>query len=457
MLFTQYYLDCLSQASYLVADESTGQAVVVDPRRDVEEYLDDTRERGLTIVGVINTHFHADFVSGHLELAEATGAWIGYGEAAQPEFEHRPLADGEQISLGDVQLEIMATPGHTPESISVLVYEHADDEVAYGVLTGDALFIGDVGRPDLLASVGTTAEELGKQLYHSIQTRLMGLPDAVRVFPAHGAGSACGKNLSTERQSTIGEQRRTNYACQPMSEAEFVDVVTEGQPTAPGYFLFNATLNKQERDLREIHASVPALSDEEVVAALASGAVLHDARPADEFTAGHVAGAISVPADGRLAETVGMVLTPDQRVVLLTPEGMEQETATRLARIGYDHVIGYVADPEAYLVRHADEVTQASRLRIDQLDEADDDVQVVDVRNPGEVAAGMIPGAVHIPLAELRTRADELDRDRPVVVNCAGGWRSSVGASYLRAQGFADVSDLLGGYNAWSAVHSQAS
>ena len=190
MLFTQYYLDCLSQASYLVADESTGQAVVVDPRRDVEEYLDDTRERGLTIVGVINTHFHADFVSGHLELAEATGAWIGYGEAAQPEFEHRPLADGERISLGDVQLEIMATPGHTPESISVLVYEHADDEVAYGVLTGDALFIGDVGRPDLLASVGTTAEELGKQLYRSIQTRLMGLPDAVRVFPAHGAGSA---------------------------------------------------------------------------------------------------------------------------------------------------------------------------------------------------------------------------------------------------------------------------
>ncbi|WP_233703149.1 MBL fold metallo-hydrolase [Janibacter endophyticus] len=457
MLFTQYYLDCLSQASYLVADETTGRAVIVDPRRDVEEYLDDAREKGLTIIGVINTHFHADFVSGHLELAAATGAWIGYGDAATPEFEHRSLSEGERISLGDVELEIMTTPGHTPESVSVLVYEHAGDEIPYGVLTGDALFIGDVGRPDLLASVGTTAEELGKRLYHSVQTKLMGLADEVRVFPAHGAGSACGKNLSTEKQSTIGEQRRTNYACQPMSEAEFVDVVTEGQPTAPGYFLFNATLNKQTRELRAVQATVPPLSDEEVTAALASGAVLHDARSADEFTAGHVAGAISVPADGRLAETVGMVLTPDQRIVLLTPEGMEQETATRLARIGYDHVLGFVADPEEYLVRHAQEVTQASRLRVDQLEGVRADVQVVDVRNPGEVAAGMIPGAIHIPLAELHTRADELDRDRPVVVSCAGGWRSSVAASYLRAQGHTDVSDLLGGYNAWSAAHPQAS
>lgn len=233
MIFTQYYLDCLSQASYLVADEGTGEAVIVDPRRDIAEYLADAEKQGLTIVGVINTHFHADFVSGHLELAVATGAWIGYGEAADADFEVRKLADGERISLGDVTLEVMATPGHTPESISVLVYEHADDEIAYGVLTGDALFIGDVGRPDLLASVGLTADELGTMLYDSIQNKLMGLPDAVRVFPAHGAGSACGKNLSTETQSTIGEQRRTNYACAPMTEEQFVAVVTAGQPAAP--------------------------------------------------------------------------------------------------------------------------------------------------------------------------------------------------------------------------------
>jgi hydroxyacylglutathione hydrolase len=456
MIFTQYYLDCLSQASYLIGDDSTHQAVIVDPRRDVADYLADARAAGLRIVGVINTHFHADFVSGHLEIAKETGAWIGYGDAARPEFAARALADGERIDLGDVQLEIMTTPGHTPESISVLVYEHAGDATPYGVLTGDALFIGDVGRPDLLASVGSTADELGRQLYHSIQTKLMGLPDEVRVFPAHGAGSACGKNLSTERQSTIGDQRRTNYACQPMSEDEFVAVVTEGQPTAPGYFLFNATLNKQDRAVREAQATVPALSDEEVAAALAGGAVVHDARPVAEYTAGHLRGAVSVPVDGRMAETAGMVFTPEQRLVLMTPAGLEQDTATRLARIGYDNVVGYVADVAAYLERHTDEVVPASRLRVDQLDEAAD-VQLVDIRNPGEVAAGMIPGAIHIPLPQLLTRHGELDPARPVVLYCAGGWRSSVGASYLRGQGFADVSDVLGGYGAWAAEHPVAS
>ena len=457
MIFTQYYLDCLSQASYLIADETTRQAVIVDPRRDVEDYLADARDAGLSIVGVINTHFHADFVSGHLELAKEAGAWIGYGQAAQPEFEARRLADGDRISLGDVQLQIMETPGHTPESITVLVYEHANDETPYAALTGDALFIGDVGRPDLLASVGTTADELGRQLYHSIQTKLMGLPDEVRVFPAHGAGSACGKNLSTERQSTIGEQRRTNYACQPMSEDEFVAVVTEGQPTAPGYFVYNATINKQQRTVREAETTVPALTDEQVAEALAGGAVLHDARPAADFSAGHVAGAVSVPVDGRMAETAGMIFTPDQKLVLATPAGLEQETATRLARIGYDHVLGYIPDVEGYLERHTDTVEQASRLRVDQLDEVGEGVQLVDIRNPGEVAGGMIPGAVHIPLPQLSQRQGELDSARPVVLYCAGGWRSSVGASYLRGQGFADVSDVLGGYGAWSAEHPVAS
>ncbi len=457
MIFTQYYLDCLSQASYLVADEHSKQAVVIDPRRDIEDYLAQAREEGLTIVGVINTHFHADFVSGHLELAAETGAWIGYGEAGRPDFAHRPLADGERIDLGGVQLVIMSTPGHTPESISVLVYEKQGDDVPYAVLTGDALFIGDVGRPDLLASVGTTADELARQLYHSIQVKLMGLPDAVRVFPAHGAGSACGKNLSTERQSTIGEQRRTNYACQPMTEDAFVAVVSEGQPTAPGYFLFNATVNKQERALRETDHAVRALTDEQVASARSEGAVVHDARPAAEYTAGHLRGSVSVPADGRMAETAGMVFTPDQRFILMTPTGLEQETATRLARIGYDHVIGFIPAPEDFLERQAAEVVQASRLRVDQLDELGDDVQLVDIRNPGEVAAGMIPGSTHIPLPQLPSRIGELDRERPVLLYCAGGWRSSVGASYLRSHGFEDVSDLLGGYGAWSVDHPAAS
>ena len=458
MRFTQYYLDCLSQASYLIADETTGQAVVVDPRRDVADYLLDARENGLTIVGIINTHFHADFLSGHLELARETGAWIGYGAAATPEFEVRSLADGERISLGDVTLEIMATPGHTPESISVLVHEHADDETAYGVLTGDALFIGDVGRPDLLASVGVTAEELGRMLYDSVQHRLMGLPDAVRVFPAHGAGSACGKNLSTEKQSTIGEQRAFNYACQPMSEEAFLDVVTEGQPAAPAYFLYNATLNKAERALRATDATVPALSDEQVEHALADGAVLVDAREQQAFAAGHLAGAISIPSDGRLAETVGTVLEPSQSFVIMAAEEEVQEVATRFARIGFDHVLGHVPDPEAYLLAHESLVEQSSRLTTAQVEDLlGHSVQLVDIRNAGELAAGTIPGSQHLPLAQLRGRLGELDPARPVVLYCAGGWRSSVGASVLRAEGFSDVSDILGGYNAWASTHALAS
>ncbi len=461
MVFTQYYIDCLSQASYLVGDTSTGQAVVIDPRRDITEYLDDAKAHGLSIIGMINTHFHADFLSGHLELAKATGAWIGYGQVAQAEFETRSLADGERISLGDVVLEVMETPGHTPESISVLVYERAEDEVAYGVLTGDALFIGDVGRPDLLASIGVTADELGVQLYDSIQRKLMGLPDAVRVFPAHGAGSACGKNLSTARQSTIGEQRETNYACQPMSQEDFVALVTAGQPSAPEYFVYDAILNRKNREVFDEQAPVAALDDVQVDAALARGAVVLDTREVTDFAAGHLRGALNVPADGRFAETAGMVLTADVEVVLIAPEGREGEVATRLARIGFDEVTGYVANPAALMLARQDTVEQASRLTPGQLAglatgpaaNAEDAPVVLDVRNIGELEGGRIPGSLHIPLAELRRRQDEIPAGRPVVIHCAGGWRSSVAASLLRQQGREDVSDLLGGFAAWQAMH----
>src|SRR5690606_406054 len=272
--------------------------------------LADAEARGFTIEGVINTHFHADFLAGHLEVAAATGAWIGYGQRAEAEYPIRRLADGERISLGDVTLEIMETPGHTPESISVLVYEHADDPVPYGVLTGDALFIGDVGRPDLLASLGYTAEELASMLYDSIQ-RLMRLPDSVRVFPAHGAGSACGKNLSTERQSTIGEQRRTNYACAPMSREEFIKPVTSGQPSAPSYFAFDAVLNRKTRELFDHTRLARPLDAKEFAALRAEGALVIDARDPQEFAAGHVRGSLNVPIDGRFAETAGSVASPD--------------------------------------------------------------------------------------------------------------------------------------------------
>ena len=462
MVFTQYYIDCLSQASYLVGDTSTGKAVVVDPRRDIAEYLEDAKAQGLTIVGMVNTHFHADFLSGHLELAKATGAWIGYGRVAQAEFETRPLSDGERIELGDVVLEIMETPGHTPESISVLVYEHADDEAAYGVMTGDALFIGDVGRPDLLASIGVTADELGVQLYDTIQRKLMGLPDVVRVFPGHGAGSACGKNLSTARQSTIGEQRLLNYACQPMTQEEFVAIVTAGQPSAPEYFVYDAILNRKEREVFDAATDVPLLDAAAVDAALADGASILDTRDVTEFAAGHVKGSLNVPADGRFAETAGMVLTADMPIVVIAPDGREGEVITRLARIGFDKVVGYVADAEALLLARQDDVVQGSRLTAAQLADltragGEDAPVVVDVRNIGEREGGHIPGSLHIPLAELRRRLDEVPTGKPLVLHCAGGWRSSVAASLLRANGRADVSDLLGGFAAWQAMQEPVS
>ncbi|RIV39810.1 rhodanese-like domain-containing protein [Micromonospora radicis] len=456
MLFTQYYLDCLSQASYLIADEGTKRAVLVDPRRDIDEYLADAQARGLTIVGVINTHFHADFLAGHLEVAAATGAWIGYGHRAETEYPIRQLRDGERISLGDVRLEIMETPGHTPESISVLVYEHADDPVPYGVLTGDALFIGDVGRPDLLASLGVTADELGRMLYDSVQRKLMALPDEVRVFPAHGAGSACGKNLSTERQSTIGEQRRVNYACAPMREEQFLALVTGGQPAAPGYFAFDAVLNRKARALFDPARAARPLTAAEFTQARAAGAVVIDARDPQEFAAGHLRAAINIPADGRFAETAGSVVAPDREVLVVAPQDREEEITVRLARIGFDRVVGYLRAPETAFLEMAGELTRASRVTATGLRAALASTRpplVLDVRNAGEREQGAVEGSTHIPLAELTRRLPEVPADRPVVVHCAGGYRSSVAASLLRGSGVPDVSDLLGGYGAWQALH----
>ncbi|MEW1908096.1 rhodanese-like domain-containing protein [Kitasatospora sp. NPDC085895] len=455
MFFAQYYLDCLSQASYLVADETTGRAVVVDPRRDVDEYLADAEARGFTVEAVVNTHFHADFLAGHLELAARTGAWIGYGRRAETEYPIRKLADGERISLGDVALQVMETPGHTPESISLLVFEHAADTVPYGVLTGDALFIGDVGRPDLLASAGTGADELGRMLYDSVQHKLMALPDEVRVFPAHGAGSSCGKNLSTERQSTIGAQRATNYACAPMSEERFVAIVTAGQSAAPGYFGHDAVLNRRERALFDTARAHRPLTADEFGTRRAAGAVVVDARTPQEFAAGHLCGAINVPVDGRFAEQAGTVLSPDAEILVVAPDGREDEVVTRLARIGFDRTAGHLDEPGSTLAAFADDLTPAGRLTVDQLRTAlaaERPPLVVDVRSCGERAEGAVDGSLHIALNELPGRLAEIPADRPLVLHCAGGHRSSVAASLLRHHGFADVSDLLGGYGAWQAA-----
>jgi hydroxyacylglutathione hydrolase len=457
VIFHQYYLDCLSQASYLVGDQTTGRAVVVDPRRDIDQYLHDARDDGLTIELVIETHFHADFLSGHLELAEATGAAIAYGEGAETEFAMRGLSDGERIVLGQVVLEVRATPGHTPESISVVVYERAGDEVTYGVLTGDALFIGDVGRPDLLSSAGVTAADLAGELYTSLRDQLLTLPDATRVFPAHGAGSACGKNLSTDTVSTIGEQRRTNYALAPMTREQFVEVVTEGQPPAPAYFSYDAQLNRTERPLLDEDEAPAALSLDDVAAARGRGAVVIDTRDAAEFARGHLSGSIDVGLGGRFAEFVGAVVGPDQSVVLVGEPGTELEAKVRLGRIGFDRVAGYLADPYRELFEHPDLVSRSSRVTAaelrSKLAHADaSPVQVIDVRSAGEFSRGAVAGARNIPLPELTRRLGDLDPTAPVVVNCAGGYRSAIAASLLEANGFDDVSDLLGGYAGWAST-----
>ena len=459
MKFIQYYLDCLSHASYLIADETTGRAVVVDPQRDVAEYLADAKEFGYSIELVIETHFHADFLSGHLELAKATGAKIVYSAVAETEFESMGVADGQIYSLGEVTLKFLHTPGHTPESLSIVVYEHAGDEVPYGVLTGDALFIGDVGRPDLLASIGFTREELADKLYDSLHTKLMTLPDATRVYPAHGAGSACGKNLSTDLWSTMGEQKATNYALRAPDKATFMELVTEGQPPAPSYFVYDAILNRKDRELLDETKMPAAMSYEQVRDAVKAGAVLVDGRNPEEFALGHLRGAVNIGLEGRYAEFAGSVVPTDVDIVLFTEPGQELEGKTRLARIGFDRVIGYLERPFEAMLDHQDEVQVASRLTAKAFDARAAelaDLQIVDVRNPGEVAAGMIPDAVSIPVGQLPARLGELDPAKPTVVYCAGGYRSSVAASLLRAHGFADVSDILGGYGAWDEAHQNA-
>jgi hydroxyacylglutathione hydrolase len=453
MILDQYYLECLSHASYLIGDETTKQAIVVDPRRDITEYLDDARRLGLIIVGVVNTHFHADFVSGHLELLEATGAWIGFGRRAETDFPIRRLTHGEHIALGEVDIEILETPGHTWESISLLVREHLGAEPT-AVLTGDSLFIGDVGRPDLANLGGRSNTDLARAMYHTIHDILLALPDAVTVMPAHRAGSACGKNLSAELTSTIGQQRRTNPSVQPMSEDAFVALITDGQPAVPGYFPVDADLNRRNRPVLDRGQRIEPISAGHVRAHLAAGGAVLDARSPDVFADAHLRGSINVGADGRFAETAGMVLHVNDQIVLISAPGEAPETAVRLARIGFDNVVGYfptAADGSPFPKTLADLVQAAPRTKVEEVASrhAAGTITLLDIRNGGEREFGRIDVALHIPLAELTSRLPELPTSRPIVVHCAGGWRSGVAASLLRARGFAEVSDLSGGYAAW--------
>jgi DMSO/TMAO reductase YedYZ molybdopterin-dependent catalytic subunit/rhodanese-related sulfurtransferase/glyoxylase-like metal-dependent hydrolase (beta-lactamase superfamily II) len=451
MIFAQHYLACLSHASYLIGDETTGRAVVVDPRRDVDIYLREAAEHGLRIERVIETHIHADFLSGHLELAAAAGAVISYGVGAEVEFPIEPLGDGQWISLGEVSLEILATPGHTPESICIAVYQHPDDVAPYGVLTGDTLFVGDVGRPDLLADSGLSADTLARALYRSLHDKLLKLPDATRVFPAHGAGSACGKQLSSETSSTIGEQRQTNYALQTIDVDQFVAAVTEGQPVRPHYFEFDAHRNRELRPL--LDQQPPSLLEiDEVCKHADAGGYLLDTREPADYASGHLRGAVNVGLQGRFAEWAGNVLSPDRDILLVGDPGLALESKIRLARVGFDRVVGQLRDLAGVFAQRPDLVETSSRLTIEQLAELrglEPGLQLVDVRSPGETASGTIPGAREIPLAALTDSIAGLDRAGPVVAYCASGYRSVVAASMLRAAGFEDVSDVVGGYQAW--------
>jgi glyoxylase-like metal-dependent hydrolase (beta-lactamase superfamily II)/rhodanese-related sulfurtransferase len=455
MFFRQYYLGCLSHASYLIGDESSGRAIVVDPQRDVSGYLADASDAGLRIERVIETHFHADFVSGHLELAAGSGASIWYGPGAEAGFAIGHLRDGERLVLGDVVVEVRATPGHTPESICLVVWEHAADSAPYAVLTGDTLFIGDVGRPDLLSSAGVSADALARQLYASLRSKLLTLPDETRVCPAHGAGSACGKNLSTETMSTIGEQRRGNYALAPMSDDEFVALVTEGQPASPAYFPYSAQRNREAHALLGEDRPPRGLRIDAVLAMRDAGGVVLDTRSPADFAAGHLRGSVNIGLGGRFAEYAGDVIRPDQDVALVCDAGTGLQAKVRLARIGFDNVVGELSQPMRVFMSHDELVVQGSRLTAVDLARLSRDVEglaLVDVRNAGELAHGVIPGSTHIPLARLLARVDELDRQRPTVAYCGSGYRSSIAASWLRSVGFTDVSDLLGGYDAWATL-----
>ena len=461
MIFKQYYLGCLSHASYLIGDEETGEAVVIDPQRDVDEYLLDAAANGLVIKRVIETHFHADFLSGHLEVAARTGAEIIYGAAAAGRvgFPIKTYSNGEHIRIGALDLEILETPGHTPESICVVIRPSGPESDPYGVLTGDTLFIGDVGRPDLLASVGVTAEELARDLYHSLHEKLMTLPDETLVFPAHGAGSACGKNLSTETVSTIGEQRESNYALAPMVIEDFVDVVTQGQTPAPLYFAFAANKNRESRALLDEGSVIPAMDLEELLKHQRGGAVVIDARDDLAFAQGHLKGSINIGLTGRFAEYAGQVMAPGTPIILITDPGSEDEAKMRLARIGFDHVLGALTNPIEVLLANPDAVERLSRLSTQELAESMKSVAglvLIDVRNVNEVALGSIPGALKISLSTLLGAVESLDRSAPTVVFCAGGYRSAIASSLLRSHGFSDVSDLIGGYAAWGAANAPA-
>jgi len=449
MELKQFYLGCLAQASYLIGD--AGEAAIVDPRRDVDVYIEEARARGLTIRHVIETHLHADFVSGHRELAARTGAKIYFGARAGAAFEHVPVKDGDEIHMGDVTLRFLETPGHTPESVSVLVLEGGAPKA---VLTGDTMFIGDVGRPDLLGA-RISPRELAGQLYDSLHQKLLALPDSVAVYPAHGAGSLCGRNISSETSSTIGEQRRANYALRPMPREEFVAMMTADLPEAPAYFGRDVALNREGPSALSSLPAPASLSPDEVRRRASSGAVVLDTRPSAEFGAAHVPGALNIGLGGQFASWAGTLLAMETPIVVAAedPDRVE-EARTRLARVGLETVPGYLEGGIEAWDRAGLPLARTEQIDVTELQARlaeDPTLQLLDVRRPGEFASGLVPGALSAPLQELAKRASSLDKTRPIAVICASGYRSSTATSLLERLAFPRATNVVGGMNAWNA------
>jgi hydroxyacylglutathione hydrolase len=455
MIVKQFYLQCLAHASYMIADEDTKTAVVVDPQRDIDQYLQEASAHGWHIRSVFLTHFHADFLAGHLELQKQTGADICMGSKAQTNFPMTSFKDGDVLEFGKVRIQVLETPGHTPESISLAVYDLANSsEHPHSVLTGDTLFIGDVGRPDLMASVGTTAEELGSQLFDSLRNKLMTFPDETLVYPAHGAGSMCGKNLSSETVSTLGKQRWENYALQPMTKKEFVGLVTADQPEAPAYFGYDAKLNREAHQMLEVveRNSLTPLPLEVVLELQQNGTQILDVRKAVDYAGGQLKGSLNIGLAGKFATWAGTLLDPKRPVVLIAEPGTEKEAIRRLGRIGFDQVVGYLDGGMQALLNRPDLLQKGQRISAQMLAElltTTHPPTVIDVRTEKEWEAGHIDQSLNIPLPHLAEQVHKIPEDNPVVVHCASGYRSSAALGILEQAGRTQTMDLIGGYDAW--------
>ncbi len=453
VLVEQFFLGCLAHASYLIGSE--GVAAVIDPQRDIDIYLDAAREKGLTIAHIIETHLPADFVSGHKELAERTGACIYLGEGSGATFPHTAVKDGDSIRFGNCRLDFIQTPGHTVESVSIAMTDVADPSGPRAVFTGDTLFVGDVGRPDL--SADRTPQQLAALLYRSLHEKILKLPDETEIFPAHGAGSLCGRQMSSERSSTIGKERRTNYALQARSPEEFIHLLTDNLPPRPEYFGRDVELNRQGADALD-HLPPPApLRAPEVFRLQSEGVIVLDTRPAMEFAVAHVPGSLHIALSGQYASWAARLMGLDRRLILAAEDAERvRESQIRLARVGIENIIGYLEGGIAGWIRGGyalEYIPQISVQEFEELLESDgDSVAVLDVREPGEVEAGAIANSVRIPLGQLPARTGELDAGKLLVVHSKSGYRSSIATSILRRAGFRDVVNLTGGFDAWKAL-----